>query len=654
MGWDRRSAIGGLVVGLVLMGAAPASAAPHVQVSAGGGHTCALKLDQTLVCWGLNDHGQATPPAGTFTAVSAGSLHTCGIRTDATVTCWGQDDEGSTVPPTGGFTAVSAGGAHTCGIRTDATLVCWGLNALSISYLPPAGTYTSVSEGDSSSSPFACAVSTAQTLACWGYNAYGRASPPAGTFLNVDGGGGHTCGTRTDGSVACWGFPTSGQTPPTTPTGTFGALSAGYDHTCAIRSDASLACWGENPHGESSPPPGAYTALSLGSFHGCAIATDGGVACWGANNSGQVSPIPLILTQPIATVSPGDLDFASQPLTTVSAPQAVSVLNEGARALQVTGESFTGTERGRLPDLGLDVSRAPSGRGDVQAVGALRPVVEGRGEAGREARPGHQRDASDLRGRSHWRRREAAVRRARPARCGRRPGPGGTARPARTSGSGRSHGRDRCSRTTWPVRSDRSDRRHRPRGAERRSRSRPDGRHDLLPAGQGPPREGAREVHAQAGCRCPCPRGAHHAQPRWPRRCARVWARQPRPGPHPASKRRPWRPHSCRDDRPLRPATSHAHEHQTELNCPPRRPGRASGSLGRQCAWRCRRLHGRGVSRARPPRPRGSRRLPAAATRPPPPAAAERDSRGRPRPASDPRGRGARERSTLREGHCCP
>jgi len=377
MSWNRRSAIGALVVGLALMGAAPASAAPHVQVSAGGGHTCAVKLDQTLVCWGLNNDGQATPPAGTFSAVSAGSLHTCAIRTDATVACWGHDDEGSTVPPTGGFTAVSAGGAHTCGIRTNATLVCWGLNALSLSYQPPAGTYTSVSEGDSSGSPFACAVSTAQTLACWGYNAYGRTSPPAGTFLDVDGGGGHTCGTRTDGSLACWGFPTSGQTPPATPTGTFGGLSAGYDHNCAIRSDSSLACWGENPHGESSPPPGAYTALSLGSFHGCAVATDGGVACWGANNSGQVSPIPLILTQPIATVSPGDLEFASQPLTTVSAPQEVNILNEGARALEVAGESFTGanaddflisasTCRGRLPGgetCKLWVRFAPSSQG---------------------------------------------------------------------------------------------------------------------------------------------------------------------------------------------------------------------------------------------------------------------------------------------------
>jgi hypothetical protein len=118
--------------------------------------------------------------------------------------------------------------------------------------------------------------------------------------------------------------------------------------------------------------------LSLGSFHGCAVATDGGVACWGANNTGQVSPIPLILTQPIATVSPGDLEFASQPLTTVSAPQAVSVLNEGARALQVTGESFTGanaddflisasTCRGRLPGgetCKLWVRFAPASKGE--------------------------------------------------------------------------------------------------------------------------------------------------------------------------------------------------------------------------------------------------------------------------------------------------
>ena len=51
-------------------------------VSAGGGHTCGIRSDGTLACWGLNVDGQTTPPAGTFAQVSAGGRHTCGIRSD--------------------------------------------------------------------------------------------------------------------------------------------------------------------------------------------------------------------------------------------------------------------------------------------------------------------------------------------------------------------------------------------------------------------------------------------------------------------------------------------------------------------------------------------------------------------------------------------
>src|SRR6266566_2174709 len=55
------------------------------QVSAGHSHTCALRTDNTVVCWGSDNFGQATPPAGAFTQVSAGGRHTCGVKTDGTV-----------------------------------------------------------------------------------------------------------------------------------------------------------------------------------------------------------------------------------------------------------------------------------------------------------------------------------------------------------------------------------------------------------------------------------------------------------------------------------------------------------------------------------------------------------------------------------------
>ena len=63
-------------------------------MSAGRYHTCGVKTDGTVACWGRNDLGQATPPGGTFTQVSAGGYHTCGVKTDGTVACWGDNFSG--------------------------------------------------------------------------------------------------------------------------------------------------------------------------------------------------------------------------------------------------------------------------------------------------------------------------------------------------------------------------------------------------------------------------------------------------------------------------------------------------------------------------------------------------------------------------------
>ena len=69
------------------------------------------------------------PPAGTFTEVAAGGYHTCGLKTDGTLACWGYNASGQSTPPAGTFTQVAAGYAHTCGVRTDGAFVCWGDNS---------------------------------------------------------------------------------------------------------------------------------------------------------------------------------------------------------------------------------------------------------------------------------------------------------------------------------------------------------------------------------------------------------------------------------------------------------------------------------------------------------------------------------------------
>jgi len=282
-------------------------------LSSGDRHTCGIRTDGTLVCWGDPASGPVSPPAGTFTQVSTGFSHACAVKTDETLACWGDDSTGQVrLMPTGTFSQVSSGDGYSCAVRTDQTVICWGDNSLKQAS-PPGGTFSQVSSGGFHS----CGIRTTDgSLACWGYNRYGQAPliPPSGIFRQVSSspasdfllvvGDSHTCGVRADETLICWGNDSTNQISGT-PAGTFSQVSAGGSHNCGVRTDGTVACWGYNFFGQAPPipPPGTFRQVSSGGLHTCGVQTDGTPVCWGDNTYGQSFP-PATGFAPAADTTP--------------------------------------------------------------------------------------------------------------------------------------------------------------------------------------------------------------------------------------------------------------------------------------------------------------------------------------------------------------
>ncbi len=87
-------------------------------LAAGSLHSCALRTDGSALCWGYDverlegnhshlfqlakSRGEARLPLPVderFTEITAGFGHTCGIRQDGGISCWGNNNEGQATPP---------------------------------------------------------------------------------------------------------------------------------------------------------------------------------------------------------------------------------------------------------------------------------------------------------------------------------------------------------------------------------------------------------------------------------------------------------------------------------------------------------------------------------------------------------------------------
>ena len=221
-------------------------------MSAGSFHTCGLRADGTITCWGAHGEderrieatGLLDSPPGIFSQIDAGHNQSCAIRLDGAVRCWGsisiESDippegkaamEAMWAPPEGRFISVSAGFLLSCVVKDDNTAQCWGVAAsLSDAMTPPEDKYVSVSVGGF----HACGIRTDQTVVFWGSNQgfdgdfLGQATPPDGPFEVINAGFYHTCGFRPDGEIRCWGDIVSG--------------GDGEVYTCPQQSDGTTQC----------------------------------------------------------------------------------------------------------------------------------------------------------------------------------------------------------------------------------------------------------------------------------------------------------------------------------------------------------------------------------------------------------------------------
>ena len=267
--------------------ATASASAALTSLTTGYDHACALRANGEAVCWGRNDHGEASPPSGSFTAISAGAHFNCGLRENGAIECWGDNGRsGHTRSPAGRFTSITTGHYHGCALRENGEAVCWGYNYQGLSNPPAGERFASISGGKDHT----CGLRADGTILCWGSDTNGLSSPPAGRFVSMDAGQIHTCGLRESGAIECWGYDRFGLQSPPSGDG-FTSVSASFgEHACALNSSGAAVCWGRSSEGQTTASGGRFTGISAGGNYTCGLRADGKVTCWGSDNYGQLTP----------------------------------------------------------------------------------------------------------------------------------------------------------------------------------------------------------------------------------------------------------------------------------------------------------------------------------------------------------------------------
>lgn len=315
------------------------------EVTTGALHSCALRANGTVWCWGDNSVGQvgsdlisdaigvqdASIPRKVNTLVNAKSLatgkaHNCIVSVDNDVYCWGYNAFGqigangtdrvftpTKVSAFGKVRQIAATLDATCALTIDDSVICIG-QSLKIPKIIslPRDTVSLTSSQFSIANKLTgqyCAATRQSETYCWSV----LENPPTQVIVKkgvkIQPGPcelsqkGADCAFMTDGAVfrktpIFIPYRISAQRVPAVPS--VHSIAAGDQHTCALQ-NADIFCWGNNRYGQLADNGVAprllpditttlnnTTELAGGAAHNCALQNNTQVLCWGKNLHGQI------------------------------------------------------------------------------------------------------------------------------------------------------------------------------------------------------------------------------------------------------------------------------------------------------------------------------------------------------------------------------
>ncbi len=283
------------------------------QIAPGNDYTCGITQDDDLYCWGRSFWGQTgtsqsetndgvhvptqVVQGGKWKDIATGTEHTCGIKTDGTLWCWGTNYSGQlgvgeqgdlksrpikVATDIADWVSVDVDYQQSCAIRSTGAMYCFGrlyneefnFDQFKKEPVPvfEGTTWKAIALGQE----YRCGVQSDDGLYCWGKNndgqlGFGQRNANykkmqrigSDTWKQVAAGELHTCGVTLSGELYCWGYQQGGRlgngknvkehalTPQKIGDhNNWISVSVGEWHTCALNQEGEIYCFGTNDYGQ--------------------------------------------------------------------------------------------------------------------------------------------------------------------------------------------------------------------------------------------------------------------------------------------------------------------------------------------------------------------------------------------------------------------